>query len=462
MSDEAVLDAPVPAEKKSFDTPILIGALVVIAAMAAWFFLGSDGKVVESAPAVAAEPTPEQAEVQAVVAAETPNGELLSRARLAADAGMLTEPAGSNALYYYALFLEQAQADDTVVAEVDAVVNRVGSLVDAALGGEDWARANYVVEQLNNSGFEHDSIARFDQRLGDFRQSQSSLALTAADSGDEAQANAILDTLAALPRTQAGELLALRADVRDRIDAQRVAAQAAAERAAAAERQRAQQQQQQAAARAAARTAPSTATSTPTPPPAAPQQDAGEIAVREALAAGSFRGRSGAVALLDNVSNASTRQSLQGEVVAALASGIRDASVAADPGTADRLYREYGKLVIADTSEKTELLAAVDQAFIAAATSEVVSAATLRRTKAVAPIYPRRALQRGVNGRVKVEFTVGTDGKTREIEVVESSSGSLFDRSALRAISEWEYEPRLVRGQAVAQRVYAYLDYNLE
>ncbi|MEN0044135.1 MAG: energy transducer TonB, partial [Pseudomonadota bacterium] len=76
--------------------------------------------------------------------------------------------------------------------------------------------------------------------------------------------------------------------------------------------------------------------------------------------------------------------------------------------------------------------------------------------------YPRRALQRGVNGRVKVEFTVGTDGKTREIEVVESSSGSLFDRSALRAISEWEYEPRLVRGQAVAQRVYAYLDYNLE
>ncbi|MEO0614856.1 MAG: TonB family protein [Pseudomonadota bacterium] len=461
MSDEAVLDAPVAAQKKSFDTPILIGALVVIAAMAAWFFLGSDGEVVESAPAVAAEPTPEQAEVRAVVAAETPNSELLSRARLAADAGMLTEPAGSNALYYYALFLEQAQADDTVAAEVDTVVDRVGSLVDAALGSEDWTRANYVVEQLNNSGFEHDSIGRFEQGLLDFRQSQSSLALTAADSGNEAQANTILDTLAALPRTQAGELLALRADVRDRIDAQRVAAQAAAERAAAAERQRLQQQQQ-AAARAAARTAPAAATSTPTPPPAAPQQDAGEIAVREALAAGNLRGGSGAVALLENVSNAATRQSLQGEVVAALASGIRDASVAADPGTADRLYREYGTLVTADTAEKTELLAAVDQAFIARATSEVVSAATLRRTKSVAPIYPRRALQRGLNGRVKVEFTVGTDGKTREIDVVESSSGTLFDRSALRAISEWEYEPRLVRGQAVAQRVYAYLDYNIE
>ena len=98
----------------------------------------------------------------------------------------------------------------------------------------------------------------------------------------------------------------------------------------------------------------------------------------------------------------------------------------------------------------------------AVGSAETVSAATLRRTKAVAPVYPRRALQRNITGRVKVEFTVGVDGRTREIEVVESNQGGLFDRSALRAISEWEYEPRVVRGQPVAQRVDAYLDYNLE
>ncbi len=71
-------------------------------------------------------------------------------------------------------------------------------------------------------------------------------------------------------------------------------------------------------------------------------------------------------------------------------------------------------------------------------------------------------VRRNITGRVKVEFTVDTGGKTREIGVVESSNGNLFNRSALRAVSEWEYEPRVVRGQAVAQRVYAYLDYNLE
>lgn len=459
MSEEAVLDAAPAPDKKSFDTPILIGALVVIGAMAAWFFLGSDGEVVESAPAVAAEPTPEEVEVQAVVAAETPNAELLSRARLAADAGMLAEPAGSNALYYYALFVEQAPADEAVLAEVDTVLTGVGRSVDSAIRGGDWARAAFLVEQIRNAGFEHDSVGRFEQRLSAFRQDRSSAALAAADAGDADTANDIMDTLAALPRVQAGDLLALRADVRDRLDAQRVAAQAAAERAAAAERER---RERETASRTAARTAPAAAPSRPeTAAVQAPAQNAGLKAVRDAIAAGRLRGRDGAVALLDDVSGSSAQTTARGEVVAALASGIRDASAAADPGTADRLYREYDKLA-ADGADKTSLQQAVDQAFIARATAETVSAATLRRTKAVAPVYPRRALQRNISGRVKVEFTVGTDGKTREIEVIESTNGTMFDRSALRAISAWEYEPRVVRGQAVAQRVYAYLDYNLE
>ena len=196
--------------------------------------------------------------------------------------------------------------------------------------------------------------------------------------------------------------------------------------------------------------------------PAEPVGAAAVAAVREALAAGRLRGKDGATGLLAAVpADAPARESVQNEVLAALARGIEQAAAAADPGTADRLFREYDKLA-ADGAAKSQLLAAVDQSFIARATAETVSAATLRRTKAVAPAYPRRALQRNITGRVKVEFTVDVDGRTREIEVVESNQGSLFDRSALRAISEWEYEPRVVRGQPVAQRVYAYLDYNLE
>ena len=133
MSDEAVLDTGAAPDRKSLDTPLLIGALVVIAAMAAWFFLGSDDQVIESAPVVEAEPMPEVEPVEAVVATDIANSELLSRARLAADAGMLTEPAGSNALYYYAQFVEQAPDTAAVQQELDAVLSTTpGSTIRAS------------------------------------------------------------------------------------------------------------------------------------------------------------------------------------------------------------------------------------------------------------------------------------------------------------------------------------------
>src|SRR5690606_25710783 len=50
----------------------------------------------------------------------------------------------------------------------------------------------------------------------------------------------------------------------------------------------------------------------------------------------------------------------------------------------------------------------------------------------VAPVYPARAAQRGLEGYVIVEFTVTETGSTRDISVVESSS-SLFDRAAVDA-----------------------------
>jgi len=66
----------------------------------------------------------------------------------------------------------------------------------------------------------------------------------------------------------------------------------------------------------------------------------------------------------------------------------------------------------------------------------------------VAPIYPRRAQQRGVEGHVIVEFTVTRTGTTRDAVVVESSS-SLFDRAAVNAALKFKYKPRVVDGEPV-------------
>ena len=66
----------------------------------------------------------------------------------------------------------------------------------------------------------------------------------------------------------------------------------------------------------------------------------------------------------------------------------------------------------------------------------------------VAPIYPRRAQSRGIEGYVIVEFTVTTNGSVKDPIVVEASPEGIFDRAAMEAASKFKYKPRVVDGTA--------------
>lgn len=66
----------------------------------------------------------------------------------------------------------------------------------------------------------------------------------------------------------------------------------------------------------------------------------------------------------------------------------------------------------------------------------------------VAPVYPARALSRGLEGYVDMSFTVTTTGTVRDPIVLYSTS-SLFDRAAERAVLKFKYKPRVVDGVAV-------------
>ena len=66
----------------------------------------------------------------------------------------------------------------------------------------------------------------------------------------------------------------------------------------------------------------------------------------------------------------------------------------------------------------------------------------------VAPVYPARALNRGLEGYVIVEFTVTENGSTRDAFVVESTS-TLFDRAAVEAALKFKYKPRVIDGVPV-------------
>lgn len=67
----------------------------------------------------------------------------------------------------------------------------------------------------------------------------------------------------------------------------------------------------------------------------------------------------------------------------------------------------------------------------------------------IAPRYPERALARGIEGRVLVEFTITASGNVRDAHVVAAEPSAIFNRSAVEAVSQWRYTPKIVDGNPV-------------
>lgn len=67
----------------------------------------------------------------------------------------------------------------------------------------------------------------------------------------------------------------------------------------------------------------------------------------------------------------------------------------------------------------------------------------------VQPVYPRRALSRGVEGYVIVEFMVTRLGTTQDIKVVEAKPEGYFERAAINAAQKFKYKPKVINGEPV-------------
>jgi protein TonB len=80
----------------------------------------------------------------------------------------------------------------------------------------------------------------------------------------------------------------------------------------------------------------------------------------------------------------------------------------------------------------------------------------------VPPKYPARAASRHIEGWVKVEFTITTDGSVADAVVISSEPESIFDDAALTAISKWEFKEKIVDGVAVPQRAVQKLQFKLQ
>jgi protein TonB len=67
----------------------------------------------------------------------------------------------------------------------------------------------------------------------------------------------------------------------------------------------------------------------------------------------------------------------------------------------------------------------------------------------IAPEYPARALSRGIEGWVQVQFTITATGAVKDAKVVAADPKGLFDDAALRSIARWRYNPKIEDGVAV-------------
>ena len=59
--------------------------------------------------------------------------------------------------------------------------------------------------------------------------------------------------------------------------------------------------------------------------------------------------------------------------------------------------------------------------------------------KRAAPVYPKYAIKKGIEGAVLLNFSIEKDGGVSDIQVVESDHDGLFDASAILGLQKWVY-----------------------
>jgi protein TonB len=80
----------------------------------------------------------------------------------------------------------------------------------------------------------------------------------------------------------------------------------------------------------------------------------------------------------------------------------------------------------------------------------------------IRPMYPRDAAISGIEGWVKVEFTITETGAVKDPHIVDAQPPRVFNREAIRAIMKWKFKPRVVDGVATERRATQVIDFTLD
>jgi TonB family protein len=78
----------------------------------------------------------------------------------------------------------------------------------------------------------------------------------------------------------------------------------------------------------------------------------------------------------------------------------------------------------------------------------------------VTPWYPREAIERREPLELKLQMTVGVDGKLQDVQIL-SGAGSGLDAAFLRVLPLWRYVPARKNGQTVTGRTFFDAKFNI-
>lgn len=432
---------------------IIVGVvLLVLGGGGAWFMLGSgpvDEPLVAPAQQAASTTAPSDENISVASSNTESAATLVNKARMAVSADMIAEPPGQNALYFYSLALEADPDNAEIEAEFAAIETQVSQSLKAAVASGDFRAASTLAERLALANPGAPALAGYYDALESRRTQLEEAALAAAASGDDGRVNRTLREIRDMPGSSASRI----SDLNSRL-------QGAATRGAAS--RRAAEAAAQAAALAAAQTAEETE-SIETPVAEAPEPVTEPpitdvlAKIEAALTAGELTGTDGADQLLATARDMDS----QNAELAVLSERWQESLSA-------RARRELAFEQVEDAKRSIQALAAApgggaitapltDSLALAEATitarETAIPASRLEIREVVQPLYPRVAKRNNQEGWVEVAFTVNTDGRTADIEVLRTNDTDVFNKATIQAVSQWQFEPAQFNGTPIPQRV---------